>query len=160
MQTFEQLIKGYIKDDEGRPVLAKAVSQMGAKLLAWSAPVTKTMDLDDYYRTEENVRKRIFRGPDVAIPSLGMESVHALFQALLRTMEEKGALVTTTEGRTHGDLHGGNLLLDVAGNVWLIDFATTGPGCCRGAFCRFGVGSGSLLSARGAGRLDGGIVLM
>jgi hypothetical protein len=54
--------------------------------------------------------------------------VHAVFRDLLRTMQEKGALVTTTEGRAHGDLHGGNLLQDVAGNVWLIDFATTGPG--------------------------------
>ncbi len=38
------------------------------------------------------------------------------------------ARVTTAEGRSHGDLHGGNLLLDVLGNIWLIDFATTARG--------------------------------
>ena len=93
----------------------------------WHQNNKNTIDLDNYYRTEENVRKRIFKGPDAAIPSLGVESVHGLFRDLLRAMAN-GAWVTTTEGRAHGDLHGGNLLLDVAGNVWLIDFATTGPG--------------------------------
>ena len=30
----------------------------------------------------------------------------------------------TGYGLTHGDLHGGNLLMDATGTLWMIDFAT------------------------------------
>lgn len=34
-------------------------------------------------------------------------------------------------GRSHGDLHGGNLLIDSHGSAWLIDFATATSGGCH-----------------------------
>ena len=34
----------------------------------------------------------------------------------------------TGYGLTHGDLHGGNLLMDATGTLWMIDFATAEMG--------------------------------
>jgi len=74
------------------------------------------------------VKKRIFAGPDASFPSLGVASMHRIFESMLAALDSRGARVRTTSGRVHGDMHGGNLLLDVAGNVWMIDFADVGPG--------------------------------
>jgi hypothetical protein len=130
VQTFQQLLKGFIQDGDPSGLrletLRKAVSQMGTKLAHWTGPESATMDLGVYYRMKENAAKRIFATPDTGIASLGVESVHGVFQALLAKLAERGGLVVTSRGRTHGDLHGGNLLLDVAGNVWSATGAVRG----------------------------------
>jgi hypothetical protein len=102
-------------------MLEKVISQLGWKLEKWSAPATKVLDVFPLAKLEGRVPKWIFDNPDTPdtpIPSLGVGSLHALFEALLCAVRaKKGARVTTTEGRAHGDLHGRNLLLDIAGNV-------------------------------------------
>ena len=103
------------------PMLEKAISQVGWKLEKWSAPATKVLDVFPLVKMERSMPKWIFANPDAPdtpISSLGVGSLHELFRMLLSTVQaKKGARVLTTEGRAHGDLHGRNLLLDIAGNV-------------------------------------------
>ena len=103
-------------------MVEKAISQLGRKLAKWSAPSTPAVvDFFSIEKHESRLPRWIFENPDTPdgpIASLGVASLHGLFRAFWRTVKErKGAFVRTTRGRVHGDLHGRNVLLDVAGNV-------------------------------------------
>ena len=102
--------------------MEKAISQLGRKLAKWSAPSTPAVvDFFSIEKHESRLPRWIFENPDTPdgpIASLGVPSLHGLFRAFWRLVKErKGAFVRTTRGRVHGDLHGRNVLLDVAGNV-------------------------------------------
>ena len=103
-------------------MVEKAISQLGRKLAKWSAPSTPAVvDFFSIEKHESRLPRWIFENPDTPdgpIASLGVASLHGLFRAFWRTVKErKGAFVRTTRGRVHGNLHGRNVLLDVAGNV-------------------------------------------
>ena len=101
--------------------------QAAPRLLAWSRPEPVRRNLFEEYKTEDNIHKRILKKPVGPLPSLLDGDVHEFFRDFL---EIPWGEESTTEGFMHNDLHGGNLLLDVQGNVWLIDYATAkdGPG--------------------------------
>ena len=113
--------------------MQRAVRQAAAKLVKWMELHGTQLDLFHAYKTENNIKVRVV-GPDVqdvgTFPSLLKEDVKPFFCEFLETFLRKDTSCRTAVGMSHGDLHGGTLLLDVQENVWLIDYATakTGPG--------------------------------
>ncbi len=61
-------------------------------------------------------------------PPGGEETVDSFLRRFVTTLKEADTRCKTTHGLSHGDLHGGNLLLDVTGEVWLIGYTTAAPG--------------------------------
>eukprot|EP00397_Hematodinium_sp_SG-2012_P000653 GEMP01000654.1.p1 GENE.GEMP01000654.1~~GEMP01000654.1.p1 ORF type:complete len:1788 (+),score=338.78 GEMP01000654.1:165-5528(+) len=55
-------------------------------------------------------------------------SITEFFTQVSQQVCDKFSSVQIVTGRGHGDLHGGNLLIDSHGLAWLIDFATAAPG--------------------------------
>ena len=105
-----------------RAVVEKAISQLGRKIVRWSEPrVSKVVDVFSIAKHESRLPRWVFTNPDTPdgpIESLGIDSLHQLYREFWALVHEyKGSFVRTTEGRIHGDLHGRNALLDVAGNV-------------------------------------------
>jgi len=131
--TFATFLMEFIAGEHPVARMQRAVRQAAAKLVKWSELQGTQMDLFHAYKTENNIKVRVV-GPDVqdvgTFPSLLEGDVKPFFCEFLETLLRKDTSCRATVGTSHGDLHGGNLLLDAQDNVWLIDYATaqTGPG--------------------------------
>ncbi len=121
--TFATFLVDFIAGEHPVARMQRAVRQAAAKLVKWSELNGTQMDLFHAYKTENNIKVRVV-GPDVqdvgTFPSLLKEDVKPFFCEFLETFLRKDTSCRTAVGMSHGDLHGGNLLLDAEDNVWLI----------------------------------------
>ena len=75
------------------------------------------MDPYTFYCIDDRIEKFLLTRPDRSFPELGIESLHATARKLQQCFAD-GAMVDTTVGVGHADLHGGNVMLDAHEYVW------------------------------------------
>jgi CheY-like chemotaxis protein/thiamine kinase-like enzyme len=122
--------------DEIKTVLQRLFQETCTQWYA-NRGVLRLLDLTDEYvgrlgLTTERVEKALAEGLK------GVQGKHQLyFDALggrraftnpVTDLQGQGLLASTYVCSTHGDLNGGNILIDKERHVWLIDFGLTGPG--------------------------------
>ncbi len=97
--------------------LDMAMARFGSQLVKWTGAKAQKMDPYKFYCIEDRVQKFLLTRPDRTFPELGIESLHATARKLQQRFAD-GAMVDTTVGVGHADLHGGNVMLDALGYVW------------------------------------------
>jgi len=133
--TFITFMKAFIAGEQPTSKMQKVVRQAAAKLVKWSDAQGAQVNLFRTYKIAASAELRVLgagahpAGFQRALPSLLDEDVVVLFrQFLAASRDMQCKTVKSTQGLSHSDLHGGNLLVDVMDNVWMIDYATTAPG--------------------------------
>ena len=116
--------------------VVKALNAIGHGLKRWSAPTAAKVNLSEFYEFSAKVSKQILHSDErcaMLVPQLLPDGVTAgdFFQGFVRALEAADRvklLVATARGLSHGDLHGGNLLVDPTESVFLIDYAAAEEG--------------------------------
>ena len=94
-----------------------AMARFGSQLVHWTDAKAQKVDVYKFYAIDDRIKKFLLTRPDRSFPELGIESLHATARKLQQRFAD-GAVVETTVGVGHADLHGGNVMLDVFGYVW------------------------------------------
>ena len=94
-----------------------AIARFGNQLVKWTGAKAQKVDAYKFYCIDDRIQKFLLTRPDRSFPELGIESLHATARKVQQRFAD-GAMVDTTVGVGHADLHGGNVMLDALGYVW------------------------------------------
>ena len=133
--TLASQLVQHIKDGSAAVDIGRVLNSVGHHLTQFTGPQRQALNLFE----EEKIRKRVLdrllknkaiSGLQIALLPDGV-SVGEHLSSFVQQCEAAPAaslLVATGSGMSHGDFHGGNVLLDADDTAWAIDFATVEDG--------------------------------
>ncbi len=99
------------------PRLDMAMARFGSQLVKWTGAKAQKIDPYKFYCIDDRVRKFLLIRPDRSFGELGIKSLHTTAHQLQQRFAD-GAMVDTTVGIGHANLHCDSVMLDALGYVW------------------------------------------